>query len=82
MSAVRINERLTVAGQPDISDFSSLSDQGYKSIINARPDGEEPGQPGNEHEKAPPMLRVLPTVLFRSMARLLPKPIFVPFSRR
>ncbi|WP_019564780.1 bifunctional sulfur transferase/dioxygenase Blh [Agrobacterium sp. 10MFCol1.1] len=52
MSAVRINERLTVAGQPDISDFSSLSDQGYKSIINARPDGEEPGQPGNEHEKS------------------------------
>ncbi|AYM83293.1 MULTISPECIES: bifunctional sulfur transferase/dioxygenase Blh [Agrobacterium] len=52
MNAVKINERLTVAGQPMIADFQSLSAQGYKSIINARPDGEEPGQPGNVQEKS------------------------------
>ena len=52
MNAVKINERLTVAGQPMIADFPSLSAQGYKSIINARPDGEEPGQPGNAKEKS------------------------------
>ncbi|MFP3700076.1 TIGR01244 family sulfur transferase, partial [Burkholderia sp. SIMBA_013] len=52
MNAVRINERLTVAGQPEITDFPSLSAQGYKTIINARPDGEEPGQPGNAHERS------------------------------
>lgn len=51
MSAVKINERLTVAGQPEIADFPSLSSQGYKSIINARPDGEDAGQPGNMREK-------------------------------
>ncbi|KJF69109.1 bifunctional sulfur transferase/dioxygenase Blh [Rhizobium nepotum] len=52
MNAVRINDRLTVAGQPEIADFPSLSAKGYKGIINARPDGEEPGQPGNAHEKS------------------------------
>ncbi|HCD82581.1 MAG TPA: TIGR01244 family phosphatase [Agrobacterium sp.] len=52
MNAVRINERLTVAGQPEITEFPSISAQGYKTIINARPDGEEPGHPGNAHEKS------------------------------
>jgi len=52
MSAVKINERLTVAGQPEIADFPSLSAQGYKSIINARPDDEDVGQPGNMREKS------------------------------
>lgn len=52
MDAVKINDRLTVAGQPDISQFSSLSDQGYKTIINARTDGEEASQPGNVQEKS------------------------------
>ncbi|UXT52046.1 TIGR01244 family phosphatase [Agrobacterium tumefaciens] len=52
MNAVKIDERLTVAGQPEIADFSSLSAQGYKSIINARPDGEDHDQPGNMREKS------------------------------
>ncbi|NTE58601.1 TIGR01244 family phosphatase [Agrobacterium tumefaciens] len=52
MNAVKIDGRLTVAGQPEIADFSSLSAQGYKSIINARPDGEDHGQPGNMREKS------------------------------
>ncbi|MCZ7885661.1 MULTISPECIES: bifunctional sulfur transferase/dioxygenase Blh [Agrobacterium] len=52
MNAVKINERLTVAGQPMIDDFPLLAAQGYKSIVNARPDGEEPGQPGNSQEKS------------------------------
>ncbi|AQS65339.1 Beta-lactamase hydrolase-like protein [Rhizobium rhizogenes] len=52
MNAVKIDGRLTVAGQPEIADFSSLSAQGYKSIINARPDGEDHDQPGNMREKS------------------------------
>ena len=52
MSAVKINERLTVAGQPEIADFPSLFAQGYKGIINARPDGEDTAQPGNMREKS------------------------------
>ncbi len=52
MNAVKIDERLTVAGQPEIADFSSLSAQGYKSVINARPDGEDHDQPGNMREKS------------------------------
>ena len=52
MKVVKINERLTVAGQPMTADFQSLSAQGYKSVINARPDGEEPSQPGNEQERS------------------------------
>lgn len=51
MKAVKINERLTVADQPMIAEFQSLSAQGFKTIINARPDGEEPAQPGNAQER-------------------------------
>jgi len=51
MKAVKINERLTVADQPMITEFQSLSAQGFKTIINARPDGEEPAQPGNAQER-------------------------------
>ena len=45
MNAVKINERLTVAGQPMIADFPSLSAQGYKSIITPGPVGDDPGPP-------------------------------------
>ncbi len=51
MKAVKINERLTVADQPMIAEFQSLSAQGFKTIINARPDGEETAQPGNAQER-------------------------------
>ncbi|MEQ1944711.1 bifunctional sulfur transferase/dioxygenase Blh [Mesorhizobium sp. VNQ89] len=50
MNATRISDRLTVAGQPDPAMFGQLAAEGYKVLLNARPDGEEPGQPGNKVE--------------------------------
>ncbi|MBB4195918.1 uncharacterized protein (TIGR01244 family) [Rhizobium aethiopicum] len=51
MMPVRVNERISVAGQPDPAGFVDFAKQGFAAVINARPDGEEPGQPGNAAEK-------------------------------
>jgi sulfide:quinone oxidoreductase len=42
---VRINDQLSVAGQIDRDDIAALAKQGFETIINNRPDGEEPDQP-------------------------------------
>jgi uncharacterized protein (TIGR01244 family) len=52
MTSVRVNELISVAGQPDTADFADFAARGFAGVINARPDGEEPGQPGNAVEKA------------------------------
>ena len=52
MTSVRVNELISVAGQPDAADFADFAARGFAGVINARPDGEEPGQPGNAAEKA------------------------------
>lgn len=52
MNAVTITDRLTVSGQPDPAHFSALASRGFTAIVNARPDGEKPGQPGNAIEAA------------------------------
>ncbi|RJG46186.1 bifunctional sulfur transferase/dioxygenase Blh [Mesorhizobium sp. DCY119] len=52
MKPVRINDRLSVAVQPDAESFSAFATEGYAAVINARPDGEEPGQPGSAAENA------------------------------
>ena len=52
MNVVKINDRLAVAGQPDLATLRELAGQGYASVINNRPDGEEAGQPGHAAEKA------------------------------
>lgn len=41
----RINPRLAVSGQIRPEDVAALADQGFRMIVNNRPDGEEPGQP-------------------------------------
>lgn len=51
MKAVKISDRLTVASQPELSDFAALAGQGQTAIVNLRPDAEEAGQPGNVAEK-------------------------------
>lgn len=51
MKPVRITEKLSVAGQPALADFAALAARGFKAVINDRPDGEEPGQPGSAAEK-------------------------------
>ncbi|WP_420383053.1 bifunctional sulfur transferase/dioxygenase Blh [Novosphingobium sp.] len=52
MHIIRINDRLSVSAQPDPASFATFATQGYKALINVRPDGEEPGQPGNAAEQA------------------------------
>lgn len=42
---VRINDQLSVAGQITADDVAALHRQGFVTIINNRPDNEEPGQP-------------------------------------
>jgi uncharacterized protein (TIGR01244 family) len=41
---VRITDQLSVAGQISLEDIAALAAQGFETIINNRPDGEEPGQ--------------------------------------
>lgn len=45
MQAKTLCEELAVGPQLTEQDMQALADQGYKSVINCRPDGEEPGQP-------------------------------------
>ncbi|WP_306224663.1 bifunctional sulfur transferase/dioxygenase Blh [Bosea beijingensis] len=52
MASVKIDDRLTVASQPHQEALAALAAAGFATIINNRPDGEEPGQPGNAAEKA------------------------------
>lgn len=52
MKAVKISDRLTVAGQPDPDGLSAIAAQGFVAVINNRPDGEEASQPGHAAEKA------------------------------
>uniref|UniRef100_A0A9E7ZXY0 Bifunctional sulfur transferase/dioxygenase Blh n=1 Tax=Bosea sp. NBC_00436 TaxID=2969620 RepID=A0A9E7ZXY0_9HYPH len=52
MSEVRITDRLTVAGQPGLPAFRDIAAKGNATLLNLRPDGEEPGQPGNAAERA------------------------------
>lgn len=51
MSEVKITDRLTVAGQPDPQAFRDIAAKGFATLVNLRPDGEEPGQPGNAAER-------------------------------
>ncbi len=42
-----LNKQLSVAPQIDAADVVALAARGFRSIINNRPDDEEPGQPAN-----------------------------------
>jgi uncharacterized protein (TIGR01244 family) len=50
MTVTRISEKLSIASQPSVEDIRSLREKGFTTLINNRPDGEEPGQPGTEAE--------------------------------
>ena len=52
MRPIRITDKLAVAGQPNPEDFSRFAADGFAAVVNNRPDGEEPGQPGNAAEQA------------------------------
>src|SRR5580704_6271732 len=52
MKTVAVTEKLAVASQPKLSDFQEFRRQGFTTIVNNRPDGEDPGQPGSAAEEA------------------------------
>lgn len=41
----RLDDSISVAPQIDVADVGEVAAQGFSTIINNRPDGEEPGQP-------------------------------------
>ena len=41
---LRIDDSITVGGQPNDADFPELSKAGYRTIVNFRDDNEERGQ--------------------------------------
>lgn len=49
---VRINDQLSVAGQISLDEIGALAKQGFATIVNNRPDQEEPGQLGQAEAKA------------------------------
>ncbi|GAA3113895.1 bifunctional sulfur transferase/dioxygenase Blh [Rhizobium viscosum] len=52
MPVVKITDNLSVSDQPEPAIFGDFAEQGFAVVVNARPDGEEPGQPGNIAEAA------------------------------
>lgn len=46
MTPKKISEDLSVEGQPALSDFADAARLGFRTVISARPDGEQPGQTG------------------------------------
>jgi uncharacterized protein (TIGR01244 family) len=52
MKTVAVTEKLAVAPQPKLSDFQEFRRQGFTTIVNNRPDGEDPTQLGSTAEAA------------------------------
>ncbi|CAN7648302.1 bifunctional sulfur transferase/dioxygenase Blh [Pararhizobium sp. LjRoot235] len=50
MPITAISEKLSVSPQPSVEDVRSLRDQGFMTLINNRPDNEDPSQPGTQAE--------------------------------
>lgn len=48
----RVTDQLSVSPQIAISDLATAAAQGFKLVINNRPDGEEPGQPTSAEMEA------------------------------
>jgi uncharacterized protein (TIGR01244 family) len=51
MKPVTITAKLAVAPQPKLSDFQEFKRQGFTTVVNNRPDGEDPTQPGSAAEE-------------------------------
>src|SRR5258708_29634987 len=52
MKPVTVTEKLAVSPQPKLSDFQEFKRQGFTTIVNNRPDGEDPNQLGAAAEEA------------------------------
>jgi uncharacterized protein (TIGR01244 family) len=51
MNVIAATRKLWVMGQPSIDEFAKLERRGFASLINNRPDGEAPDQPGSQAEE-------------------------------
>jgi uncharacterized protein (TIGR01244 family) len=51
MKPIAVTAKLSVAPQPLLSDFQELRGLGFMTIVNNRPDGEDPNQPGSAAEE-------------------------------
>jgi uncharacterized protein (TIGR01244 family) len=50
MKPIAVTQKLAVAPQPKLSDFQELKGQGFTTVVNNRPDGEDPNQLGSAAE--------------------------------
>lgn len=50
MPVIRVSETLSVATQPELSAFAGFAADGFKVVINNRPEGEEAAQPSSAAE--------------------------------
>jgi uncharacterized protein (TIGR01244 family) len=51
LNVIAVTRKLWIMGQPSIDEFASLERRGFATIINNRPDGEAPDQPGSQAEE-------------------------------
>ena len=45
MNAMKLTDKVAVSGQISPTQVASIASQGFRVIVNNRPDGEDPGQP-------------------------------------
>jgi uncharacterized protein (TIGR01244 family) len=50
MKPITVTAKLAVAPQPKLSDFQIFKRQGFTTVVNNRPDGEDPNQLGSAAE--------------------------------
>jgi uncharacterized protein (TIGR01244 family) len=51
VNVIAVTQKLWVMSQPSVDEFASLERRGFASVINNRPDGEAPDQPGSQAEE-------------------------------
>jgi uncharacterized protein (TIGR01244 family) len=51
MKPIAVTAKLAVAPQPKLSDFQDLKRLGFTTVVNNRPDGEDPNQLGSAAEE-------------------------------
>lgn len=51
MNVIAVTRKLWVMPQPAIAEFAELVGRGFITVINNRPDGEDPSQPGSQAEE-------------------------------
>lgn len=49
---IPVNDSLSVAGQVRLDEFAGFAKDGFTTVINNRPENEEPGQPSSAEEAA------------------------------